>query len=94
MPRDIPALVLWVDMYWVEAGDRLQFRITGPGGKQFANKTVTITKTQPRRFTFFGKKRKVRSWPRGSYRGEVMLSRKKGRFGPLLLSAVREIELR
>ena len=93
-PRDIPALVLWVDMYWAEAGDQLRFRISGPSGKAFTNKTITITMTQPRRFTFFGKKRKARSWPPGRYRGEVVLSRKKGRFGPLRLSVVRVVELR
>ncbi len=94
MPRDIPALVLWVDMYWAEAGDQLRFRITGPGGKPFAAKTVTVNKTQARRFTFVGKKLKARSWPPGVYRGEVVLIRKKGRFGPLRLAVAREVELR
>jgi len=93
-PRDAPALVLWVDMYWAEAGDQLQFRITGPGDKPFAANTITLTKTQARRLTFIVKKLKARSWPPGTYRGDVVLIRKKGRFGPLRLSVTREVELR
>ncbi|MFP6748232.1 MAG: hypothetical protein VCD66_11625, partial [Alphaproteobacteria bacterium] len=89
LPRTVPALVLWVDMFWAEAGDELRFRIIAPGGKPLVSKTVTITKTQARRFTFVGKKRKARSWPPGTYRGEVVLRRKSGASGPLRLSVVR-----
>lgn len=103
MPRTIPALVLWVDMYWPEAGDQLRFRISGPDGRPFARRTVTIAKSQARRISFYGKKRKGRPWPAGIYRGEVILSRKKGAKGQqgqketggaLRLTVTREIELR
>ncbi|MDA1089418.1 MAG: M23 family metallopeptidase [Proteobacteria bacterium] len=94
LPSDAPALVLWVDMYWVEAGDQLRFSIIGPGGKPITSKTIAITMTQARRFSFVGKKRKASSWPAGSYRGEVLLSRKAGAGSPLRLSVVRVVELR
>jgi len=94
MPADVPALVLWVDMFWAGKGDELRFRITGPGGKPLLEKTVVLKKTQARRFTFAGRKRKTGRWPPGVYRGEVVLKRKNAAPGAGTLSVVREVELR
>ncbi len=105
LPGDAPALVLWVDMFWARKGDVLHFRITAPGGRHFIEKTVVLKKTQARRFTFVGRKRKSRRWPLGVYRGEVRLLRKGSKGGgaaapglsPGLspgFSIVREVELR
>ena len=107
LSADAPALVLWVDMFCARKGDALHFRITAPGGRPFIEKTVVLKKTQARRFTFVGKKRKSRRWPPGVYRGEVRLLRKRTKGGgaaaespglsPGLspaLSIVREVELR
>ena len=98
LPADAPVLVLWVDMFWARKGDRLRFRITAPGGALFLEKTVVIKKTQARRFTFVGRKRKSRLWPQGVYRGEVRLLRKGtkggGGAGAPGLSVAREVELR
>ncbi len=95
---DSPALVLWVDMFWAQKGDALHFRITAPGGRPFIDKTVVLKRTQARRFTFVGKKRKSRRWPPGVYRGEVRLLRKGskdgGGAGAPGLSVMREVELR
>ncbi len=94
LPGDAPALVLWVDMFWARKGDALHFRITAPGGMPFLEKTVVLKKTQARRFTFVGRKRKSRRWPQGVYRGEVRLLRKGSATGVPGLSIVREVELR
>jgi hypothetical protein len=102
LPADAPALVLWVDMFWAKKGDALNFRVTAPGGGLFLEKTVVLKKTQARRFTFVGRKRKSRRWPPGAYRGEVRLLRKGTKGGAAAgapglspgLSIVREVELR
>ncbi len=90
MPRRATALVLWVDMYWPNAGDDIRFRITGPDGRVLLEKAMKVKKTQARRFVFVGMKRKASLWPPGVYRGEIALSRK----GAWLLSATRQVELR
>ncbi len=90
LPGDAPALVLWVDMFWARKGDALHFRITAPGGGLFLEKTVVLKKTQARRFTFVGRKRKSRRWPPGVYRGEIVLRRQ----GARLLSVARQVEIR
>ena len=87
------ALVLWVDMYWAEAGDKVTFRIFDPEGKVLARRSVPITKTQARRFIFVGKKRKLKMWPAGTYRGEITLVREnKGK--TLTLKAERTVDIR
>jgi hypothetical protein len=89
-----PALVLWVDMFWGEAGDQLNFRITGPKGKPLTRRTIPITKTQARRFVFVGTKKKQGLWPPGTYRGEITLVRGKGTAEALTLSVTRKVEVR
>jgi hypothetical protein len=71
-----PALVLWVDIFGVEAGDKLWFLITGPDGKPIFEHVEQIEKTQARRFVFAGKKLTVPTWPAGSYTGRATLMRK------------------
>lgn len=92
--RDAPALVLWVDVFWVEAGDVLGFRILGPEGDTIIKRATKIKKTQARRFTFVGKKRKQGLWPAGTYRGQIVLVRKDKEGTKKRFSAVREVELR
>lgn len=94
LPRDAPALVLWVDMFWVEAGDVLGFRIRGPEGDTIVKRAAKIKKTQARRFTFVGKKRKQGLWPPGTYRGQIVLVRKDKAGAKQRFSAVREVEIR
>jgi hypothetical protein len=72
---DAPALVMWVDMFGVQTGDRLTFRVTGPDGATLFEQAQRIEKTQARRFVYVGKKRTVKAWARGTYAGEVTLLR-------------------
>jgi murein DD-endopeptidase MepM/ murein hydrolase activator NlpD len=76
LPAIAPALILWVDMFGVEAGDRLTFRITGPDGKVIFEQEQPVEKRQARRFAFMGKKREANPWPAGTYNGQVTLTRK------------------
>jgi hypothetical protein len=69
------ALVLWVDMFGVAAGDRIKFTITGPDGASVVTQEQEIDKTQARRYMYVGKKRTEPAWRSGTYTGRVLLSR-------------------
>lgn len=69
------ALVLWVDMLGVVAGDRVRFHLTGPDGLVVLDHETTIPKTQARYFAFAGARRHTDIWRPGTYRGEITLVR-------------------
>jgi hypothetical protein len=69
------ALVLWVDILGVEAGDRVRFHLTGPDGVVVLDHVTSIAKTQARHFAYAGARRHADPWPRGTYRGEITLVR-------------------
>ncbi len=74
-PTTAPALVLWADIFGVEAGDRLLFRIINGDGKVAFNHEDRIERTQARRFAFAGSRPKTDRWPAGTYQGQVTLKR-------------------
>ena len=69
------ALVLWVEMLGVQAGDQVRFRVTGPDGQLVLDKVDRVTRTQARRFSYAGQRLLSSSWTPGTYSGQVMLSR-------------------
>jgi hypothetical protein len=69
------ALVLWTDIFGVDQGDRVRFRITGPDRKILLEHARTIDKRQIRRFEFAGKRKTVDAWPTGTYTGEIAVKR-------------------
>jgi hypothetical protein len=75
LPVASPALVLWVEGYWVEAGDRVSFRLRGPDGGSIVDHAVEIEKDQQRWLGFAGAPRPGAAWPAGTYAGEVVLER-------------------
>jgi murein DD-endopeptidase MepM/ murein hydrolase activator NlpD len=93
LPRDAPALVLWVDIFGVHPGDRLFFRIRDPQGKTILEQPARIEKRQIRRFVYAGIKRKRSLWPAGAYRGEVRLVRQ-GATAAEEFSVTREVRIR
>jgi hypothetical protein len=70
-----PALVLWAEGYWVEAGDRVTFRLRGPDGGTVVDRAIEIDDAQQRWLGFAGAARPGAAWPAGSYAGEVVLER-------------------
>lgn len=74
LPVRSPALVFWVDAFWVHAGDMLELRIIDPKGKVIHESKTQIQKLQARFFRFSGKKRATK-WPPGVYIGEAVLTR-------------------
>jgi hypothetical protein len=69
------ALVLWVDVLGVEAGDRVRFHLTGPDGVVVLDHATAIVRTQARHFAFAGARRKTDMWQSGIYQGEITLVR-------------------
>lgn len=83
-------LELWVEGYWVEAGDRVQFTILGPDGAPVVARTVALDKSWTRWFQFVGARRPGNAWPAGIYTGRVTLQRE----GAELVALERSVELR
>ena len=94
LPRDAPALILWVDMFRVRAGDTLTLKITGPDGGTLVERSSTLKKTQARRFRFVGSRRKRPAWPEGIYRGEIRLARRTRDGQPRVFTATRQLTIR
>jgi murein DD-endopeptidase MepM/ murein hydrolase activator NlpD len=92
LPVTSPALVLWVGGYWVEAGDRVSFRLRGPDGGTAVDHTIEIEKDQARWLGFAGTARPGMTWPAGTYAGEVLLERETAD-GPLRVTLERSVEL-
>lgn len=76
--RSAAALVLWTDIFGVDAGDRITLRIVGPNGTVVAENARTLDRRQIRRFEFAGKRTPADSWPAGRYTGEIVVARKDG----------------
>lgn len=70
-----PALVLWVDIFGVEAGDQIRFRLISPDGKLALDHDQPVGRAQARRFAFAGARRLTPAWVAGLYTGEVTLTR-------------------
>jgi hypothetical protein len=88
-----PALVLWVDILGVQAGDKIRLSITGPEGKRISEHEQTLDRTQARRFAFAGKRKTAERWPAGAYRGEAVLMRQSdGRSREYRITAATTIE--
>jgi hypothetical protein len=83
-------LELWVDGYWIEAGDRAQFTITGPDGTRVLAHTVELDRSFAHWFQFVGARRPGDAWPAGTYLGEVTLQRE----GVAPVRLERTVELR
>ena len=78
LPATSPALVLWVEGYWVAAGDRVRFRVAGPDGAPVVDRVVALDKGWKRWFQFAGARRPGDAWPAGTYTGTVTFQRPSG----------------
>jgi murein DD-endopeptidase MepM/ murein hydrolase activator NlpD len=94
LSRTVPALVLWVDIFRVQAGDELTLTITGPNGKTVFRNTSVLKKTLTRGFRAGGKKKKGTPWEAGTYRGEITLARKRAGNRPETYSLSRQVTIR
>jgi hypothetical protein len=88
-----PALVLWVEIFGVQAGDRLRFRVTGPDGTLLFEQGVPVERTQAWRFAFAGTRARTGTWPLGVYTGTVTLTRRLAGW-PMERSVTRIVTIR
>jgi murein DD-endopeptidase MepM/ murein hydrolase activator NlpD len=91
LPATSPVLVLWVEMYWAEEGDRLTLTILGPDGAPVVDEGVTLDEGRRRTFRFVGRKRPGAHWPPGTYLGRATLIRPGAADTPLTLERALEI---
>lgn len=84
------SLVLWVDMFGVQAGDRVLFSIRDPAGRVVHRSEQIVDRTQARRYAFSGLKRPAAGWISGSYTGEIVLLRQ--RAGQELMRRVMAVQ--
>ncbi len=93
LPRDAPALILWVEAFWPRAGDVISFRITDAAGRQVLSHRRTLKKGYVRGFYFAGKRSPSGGWAVGAYGGEVRLIRQKGQKKGETYSITRTVTL-
>jgi hypothetical protein len=92
LPATSPALVLWIEGYWIEPGDRVVFRLHGPDGGIVVDHVMQIDHGQQRWLGFAGAPRPGARWQAGAYTGRITLERMTTD-GPQHLSLERSIEL-
>lgn len=69
-----PALVFWLHLYGVQAGDRLDLRLEGPVAV-LAQDSLTLDRTQAQAFRALGKRLREARWPAGRYQATYRLTR-------------------
>ena len=89
-----PALVLWAEVFWVEAGDKVQIRITGPDGASVLDHRSVLPKRQARRIISAGRKKRWLFWPAGIYHGTIVIERRDASGRNQRFVARREVELK
>jgi len=72
---DAPALLYFVDVMNLRAGDVLALSITAPDGSLFAEKSTTLDKSKASYFAFIGKKNSAGKFATGNYMARVTMTR-------------------
>lgn len=69
------ALVLFVEVFGVQAGDRQEIEIVAPTGEIWVENAEDLSRDQARRYKFAGRKRPDAGWPTGHFVGRYRLIR-------------------
>ena len=75
LPAQSPSLTLWVDGYWFDQGDQVQFVLKGPDHEAVVDRTFAVGRDYQRWFSFASAPRPLGGWPEGTYQGEVRVQR-------------------
>lgn len=78
LSKTAPMLIFWVDALGIEPGDALKMTVLNPHGEAVVDQTTPLQSRKARWFQYVGKKRQTASWPVGSYKAMVTLSRQPG----------------
>lgn len=91
--RSSPAVLFWIGIFGVHAGDRYEITLSGPDGRVLAKTEKHFEKNQARRFSWVGKRRTTAAWPPGRYLGRVTIYHT-GQNGPQRFEREQEIVIR
>jgi hypothetical protein len=75
LPPSIPALVLWVEGYGLQADDRIRFEIVGPAGASVFSAEARAETAKARFFRFAGRRPPPEGFAPGRYLGRIELYR-------------------
>lgn len=89
LPKNIPALVFWVQSYGVLQGDEQQLRLVAPDGTTVVDRTQNLSSSNRVWLSYAGKRASQPLIP-GKWRGEYRLVRN----GKVLIDVKRELQLR
>jgi murein DD-endopeptidase MepM/ murein hydrolase activator NlpD len=88
LPAMSPSLTLWIDGYWFEQGDQVQFLLTGPDRQRVIDRQFDVGQHRQRWFSFASAPRPLGGWPQGSYTGEVRVQRAGSAIRETIASAI------
>ncbi len=91
--REAPALVVWVAIYGVRAGDEVTLSLDDPDGRPLVRHRRQIERNQARRVELAGRRRGAAPWPTGTYRAEVRVERQVAGGSPLIAARPLSITL-
>ena len=94
LPASTEALVVWAEIFGVQAGDKMTLTIKGPDGKVLINERVEQTRPQARRFLMAGKRVSVGAWLPGTYHGSIVVSRTRDKQGPVTFTAETVVDIK
>ena len=69
------ALVFWVNVYGLRAGDVEELTLTGPDGSVIAARHAASARNRAVWLAFAGRKRAGDEWPAGTYRAQYTVMR-------------------
>ena len=75
---DAAALVFWVNLFGMQAGDEETMTLYTPDGAIAARATRAVDRDKAQWLTYIGLKRRAAKWPQGIYRGTYQLKRTSG----------------
>ncbi len=95
LPSSAPMIVFWTDTFDLVKNDVLAVGIRDPNGSVIVERREVLQADQARHFQLIGRRRGDRSWPVGTYIGEIVVTRPVGPDGsPFERRVARELEIR
>ncbi len=76
LSRSSPALIFWIDIFYVKPGDHAVMTLRAPDGTVLIRHNKEFKNRKAQQFLFAGLRRKGVLWSKGTYTGEAVLTRK------------------
>lgn len=88
-----PALVFWIYLFGVQAGDRLELALVAPDGSTVAESAQDLPGAKADYIAFAGRKIRGEAWPSGSYVGRLKLTRMVDGAAMTVVDTERKLEI-